>query len=213
MKTIQLLIIFCTLALQAQVGINTETPNQMLSVNGKVELADDAVAPTEGTMRFNATETDFEGYAGGAWQSMTGRSFFPKNAIPYFGYASGILPGTVENIIFRNAANGSGYFTTVPAGKFMIVTSVTFRPNALFSSDPAQYLSIGPKLNTATYPDYQRTLLIGVKAHQINRLAGENGFLFIVRPGENLAISNQATSTQNWEARVTGFLVDDLDFN
>lgn len=213
MKTIQLLLIFCTLALQAQVGINTETPNQMLSVNGKVELADDAVAPTEGTMRFNATETDFEGYAGGAWQSMTGRSFFPKNAIPYFGYASGILPGTVENIIFRNAANGSGYFTTVPAGKFMIVTSVTFRPNALFSSDPAQYLSIGPKLNTATYPDYQRTLLIGVKAHQINRLAGENGFLFIVRPGENLAISNQATSTQNWEARVTGFLVDDLDFN
>lgn len=143
---------------------------------------------------------------------MTGRSFFPKNAIPYFGYTS-VIPGTVENIIFRNAANGSGYFTTVPANKFMIVTSVTFRPNALFSSDPAQYLSIGPKLNTATYPDYQRTLLIGVKAHQINRLAGENGFLFIVRPGENLAISNQATSTQNWEARVTGFLVDDLDFN
>lgn len=67
MKTIQLLLIFCTLALQAQVGINTETPNQMLSVNGKVELGDDAVAPTEGTLRFNAAETDFEGYAGGAW--------------------------------------------------------------------------------------------------------------------------------------------------
>ena len=213
MKTIQLIFLFIMISTQAQVGINTTEPNQMLDVNGKIQIGDDNLPQTEGSMRYNATESDFEGYAGGAWQSMTGRSFFPKNAVPYYGYTSVALPGDIKIVNFRTAANGSGYITTVPANKYMIITSVSFRPNALYSTDSAQYLTIGPKLNTATYPDYQRFLLVAVKAHQINRIVSENGFLFILRPGENLALNNQSISTQIWEARVTGFLVDDLDFN
>ena len=213
MKTLQLILILGALYVQAQVGINTETPNQMLSVNGKVELGDDAVAPTEGTLRFNATETDFEGYAGGTWQSMTGRSFFPKNAVPYYGYTNIVSPGQSIRITFRNAANGNIFHLNVPANKYMIVTSVTFKPTAVYTTDTAQYLEIGPRFSSATHPDYERSIRIAVKAHQINRLVGENGFLFIVRPGEALAMYNSTGSTQRWEARVTGFLVDNLEFN
>lgn len=55
----------------AQVGINTSTPDQVLDVNGKLEIGDDAQAPTPGTIRFNAATEDFEGWTGSRWVSFT----------------------------------------------------------------------------------------------------------------------------------------------
>lgn len=214
MKTLQLILILGALYVQAQVGINTETPNQMLSVNGKVELGDDAVAPTEGTLRFNAAETDFEGYAGGEWQSMTGRSFFPKNAVPYYGFLHFPPgPGQIVNIIFAIDPIDLENWQTVPTNKYLIITSVTLQPNDLYPNDPVQFLKIGPKSPYGNFPDLNRAILVAVKAHQINRLVGENGFLFILHPGEKLVLQNYQSNSQIWTASVTAFLVDDLEFN
>lgn len=55
------------LEITAQVGVNTDTPEQALDINGKVKVGDDATAPTEGTIRYNSTEKTFEGFNGTSW--------------------------------------------------------------------------------------------------------------------------------------------------
>lgn len=57
-----------TIATQGNIGIGTITPSQKLEINGAIKLGN-TVTPTNGTFRFNGT--DFEGYAGGTWQSFT----------------------------------------------------------------------------------------------------------------------------------------------
>lgn len=54
--------LFMILSMSSQVGVNNPTPEQALDVNGKVKLTDDTTAPTAGTIRYDATSSDFEGY-------------------------------------------------------------------------------------------------------------------------------------------------------
>ncbi len=53
------------------IGLATNTPSQKLDINGKLKIADDAATPTAGTMRWNATKQDFEGFDGVKWLSLT----------------------------------------------------------------------------------------------------------------------------------------------
>ena len=72
----RLLLIFVTLlcfsyAFCQGVGIGTTTPNQKLDVNGKLKLADDNISPSKGTIRWNESAQDFEGFDGIQWLSLT----------------------------------------------------------------------------------------------------------------------------------------------
>ncbi|MES2774062.1 MAG: FG-GAP repeat protein [Bacteroidota bacterium] len=61
--------------LQAQnLGIGTSSPGQKLHVNGKIKVADDATTPSAGTIRWNSTSQDFEGFNGTQWLSLTAGS-------------------------------------------------------------------------------------------------------------------------------------------
>lgn len=74
MKKLNLLILSLvfTASLYAQnVGINNETPSQTLDVNGKLKIGNDANTPEAGTMRFNNTTSEFEGYNGLTWVSLS----------------------------------------------------------------------------------------------------------------------------------------------
>lgn len=53
------------------VGIGNFSPSQRLEVNGKVKITDDGNAPSSGTIRYNTTLKDFEGFNGTTWQSFT----------------------------------------------------------------------------------------------------------------------------------------------
>ena len=53
------------------VGIGTETPTQKLDVNGGLRIGNTNTANT-GAIRWNETKSDFEGYNGAAWVSLTG---------------------------------------------------------------------------------------------------------------------------------------------
>ena len=53
------------------VGIGTETPTQKLDVNGGLRIGSTNTANT-GAIRWNETRSDFEGYNGAAWVSLTG---------------------------------------------------------------------------------------------------------------------------------------------
>ncbi|MFM2392936.1 MAG: hypothetical protein RLZZ546_918 [Bacteroidota bacterium] len=67
-----------------KVGVNTPTPEQSLHVNGKIKLGNDDVSPVAGTMRFNPSTDDFEGYDGTKWISFTRSS----NGQPTWGNQS-----------------------------------------------------------------------------------------------------------------------------
>ncbi len=49
----------------SNIGINTTAPGQMLTVAGKIQIGNDAIAPTAGTMRWNGS--NFQGYDGFIW--------------------------------------------------------------------------------------------------------------------------------------------------
>ena len=51
------------------VGIGTSSPTQKLDVAGKIKVGDSAATPTAGTIRW--TGSDFEGYDGTQWVSLT----------------------------------------------------------------------------------------------------------------------------------------------
>ena len=54
---------------QNNVGIGTTSPQAKLDVAGKIKVGDDSVSPTAGVIRW--TGSDFEGYDGSAWKSLT----------------------------------------------------------------------------------------------------------------------------------------------
>ncbi len=53
------------------VGIGSASPAQKLDVTGAIQLGTTAT-PTTGTVRWNSTFKDFEGYDGAIWNSITG---------------------------------------------------------------------------------------------------------------------------------------------
>ncbi len=60
-----------TIIKNGKTGIGTDTPAQKLEVSGKLKVGDDEATPTAGTIRWNSTTNDFEGYTGTEWLSLT----------------------------------------------------------------------------------------------------------------------------------------------
>jgi hypothetical protein len=50
-----------------KIGVGTNIPSQLFSVNGKINVADDLINPTNGSIRYNASINKFQGYANGIW--------------------------------------------------------------------------------------------------------------------------------------------------
>lgn len=97
-----------------KVGVNTSMPGQSLQVNGKIQLGDDLVAPVAGTIRWNNSSNDFEGFDGTQWLSLT-----KKDATG--GWGSGIA--TNENQGLTQAVDTGdifGYSVSI-SGDFAIV--------------------------------------------------------------------------------------------
>lgn len=90
---VYLVIFFPALLFGQNIGIGTVTPAQKFAINGKLEIGDDTAAPSPGTIRFNSTNNDFEGWNGTQWLSLTfNQENIPKNQTPsliddsaYFG--------------------------------------------------------------------------------------------------------------------------------
>ena len=54
-----------------KVGVSTTNPTQALHVAGKLRIGDDGTAPEAGTIRWNTSTEDFEGFNGTVWLSLT----------------------------------------------------------------------------------------------------------------------------------------------
>jgi hypothetical protein len=84
------------------VGIGTITPLQTLDVNGGLRIGETSTAST-GSIRWNETKSDFEGYNGVAWVSLTGgkgkwgdqATFSTENEASQISLVYGDKPGTL----------------------------------------------------------------------------------------------------------------------
>ena len=189
----------------SQVGVNTNDPDQALDVNGKVKLADDATTPTAGTMRYESTAGEFQGYNGASWQSFGGGRVLPSDgAIPI--YASGTV-SSGSNIALTIRDYNGNFYTTPPAGKLFIVMDYHINPSNV-STTGNYYTSIqsisninfnGP--NTRTHRFSAQT-----QVHESSGLAP----IFVVGAGRILKASNLSTSSGPVSFHAAGFLVDDI---
>ncbi|MGB3801214.1 MAG: hypothetical protein WA952_15465 [Lewinella sp.] len=204
------LLLFFSHQSVAQVGVNTADPEQALDVNGKIKLADDAIAPSAGTLRYNAEEGDFEGYDGNEWKSLTIDDAGPSNPVAYYGETSGVGRGESETVEFSPWDTGSD-FTNVPAGKYFLITYLEYHANGLGTDN----FLVKAFINVRTESDgYVNTLNFDGPAGSLTaRIGSRDNPIFILRAGDYLQLNHATTSEKNFiELSARGFLVDDLDF-
>ncbi len=101
-----LLILLPVLIPAQNVGIGTVLPNQKLSINGKLRVGNDATPPTTGTIRFNTSTLDFEGWTGNEWKSFTFNNSDISTGYMDPNGASGDNFGESVDIDFETAAAG-----------------------------------------------------------------------------------------------------------
>lgn len=215
MKNLIFILLFAVpVFAQAQIGVNTEEPSQALDVNGQIQVGEDSSAPEEnGAIRYNTTEQDFEGYSNGQWNSFTSqaRGPIPAGARPIYG-AVILRVEDLETFEFEYA-DGSGSFTTIPAGKHVLITSII--PFNNFGSGAGQpgdrySIIIGPKNEQNVYPDLNRGLRIEGYRNEMRVFNDPYGLLVVGNGGEIIKAYSSQHSDLVWNVNVKGFLVDEL---
>lgn len=206
--------------LSAQVGVNTQSPSQALDVAGKIRVADDAMPPDRGTIRFNAQNREFEGYDGTEWKilSLTKSSDTPTAPIPYGGFSSPVAVGNQEavNCTFEKSAvltgtPGPSTFTTVPDDHYFIITHINVLDNNLSSGEERMNVSIRAGAN---FSRFSTALRYAGTNHSFPPITGSlTSPLIILRPGERIRIFNNANASQTTlNVAFRGFLVEDLTY-
>ncbi|MDO5656279.1 MAG: hypothetical protein Q4G27_09085 [Flavobacteriaceae bacterium] len=199
----------------AQVGVNTEHPNQMLSVNGKVEIGDDTAPPTEGTMRFNRENTQFEGYNGRNWNRLAGSNGgFPHIIAHITGLVSVHPEYGIVSLFLTDETNGLPIGAEVPADTYLLVTDI-FIESSNFPGSVNDFcnISLGPVLTSGNFIDVYREHRISVSnMRNVHRITAGHSPLFIVRPGESLKVFSYFNSAHVY-VKIKGFFVSDLNYN
>lgn len=202
----------------AQTGINNNNPEQILDVGGKVKIADDTNAPTAGTIRYNNTTNDFEGHNGSAWNSFTQQPNIeipeppsgpiPRGARPV--HAQAILTvGETEDLDFQFLSNPSSTFTQVPAGEFLFITSVEVYSNDLGTNG---IFSVGLTPTVNGGGNGRRSNTFRGNRMSTNHFTDQYGLLVTGRSNETISVSNASISDFTVNVRVSGFVVDNLDY-
>ena len=217
-STLLPIALFSAAALAAQVGVNEPSPRQALDVNGKLEISDDARAPTAGTLRYNAAAGRFEGHDGTAWTDLGASATaaaLPSGPVPVGVAVQLPTDGSVITVPFSDAADRT-IFTVVPEGKALILTSVNVLPVGIEFDPEARYaVSLNPAKDPTTFPDYNFGYSLAGVSGESKHIDGALAPLIVVRAGEILR-GQQADLANNAEAEIAvnlrGFLVDDLEY-
>jgi hypothetical protein len=206
-----LCFLFFSLACFAQVGVNNATPEQALDVNGKIKLTDDSTAPSAGTLRYNAGEDDFEGYNGSEWKSLTTSGAGPGSPVPMFGSTNAVSRGDNGDIVLKSWDGSVGSFTTVPNGKYFIVTAVMYKDNNLDIVDRnvvAEMYSMAPGGVFLANIRFQ-----GLESILRPIIGDLDNPLLVIRPGGTVRLYHYNGSEEpTIDVDIRGFLVDDLDY-
>jgi len=107
---------FLCISYAQNIGIGTNTPSQKLDVNGAIEIGGTTMN-TPGAIRWNESKSDFEGYNGHAWVSLTGgkgkwgdqNTYCTEN-----GSTSEVLMNTAYGLAYDLAAEGDWMVAGAP---------------------------------------------------------------------------------------------------
>jgi hypothetical protein len=101
------------------IGIGTTTPSEKLEIDGAINVGINAdLSPEAGTIRWNDNITDFEGYTGTQWKSLTKqKSNFGNQDIIYNSTESNKLKASdaAADDQFGNSVSISGNYAIVGA--------------------------------------------------------------------------------------------------
>lgn len=204
-----LLLLFVSTSILAQkVGVQINTPEQAVHIKGKLKVEDDNHPPTRGTIRY--TPDDFDGYTGNGWTSFTsqGNTNLPSNPVPVYGSSYSITVGEANQLVTFNRFSDLTSFSTIPNGKYLLITSVLIEPNGLNASGTFDATFGRAPANSISQQSAHRVL--GTQFSEFYK--DPFGILNIVRGGETFRITNESSSDYSINIKVRGFLVDDLNF-
>ena len=207
----------------AQVGVDNADPEQTLDVGGKVKIADDATAPTDGTIRYNEADGTFEGYADGQWEVLN-QSALPDQPMPVTLAMFNTLPSTTyEDIDFLDThgnpilflSNIDGNPRAVPPGYLLVIDMIEvmgmarnadeqFRVNIVASR--ADETPEAGRVNPQVY-------VSGSSKGGNVTLGSGRAPIIVVEEGQQLVLLNDSppSNTDGIRMIATGFLVQDLD--
>lgn len=194
----------------AQVGINTDTPNQALDVNGKIKIGNDGTAPTEGTVRYSSNG-DFEGYRANGWESFTNNrnGNLPSNPVPITSFINNISP---SSSVFCTIYDWSGSsFINVPTGKKVIITGIYPSPNSASISNLFYALSLSAYTSSDSIIIYSRIRLSSYD-NETRYISGDQAPLIVLNEGDKLNVFNYGSSELGMSVSIRGFMVDDLNY-
>lgn len=195
-------------AARAQVGVNQAKPEQTLDVNGKIKVGDDAAIPTDGTVRYNAAEGDFEGRTGGNWKSFTQAGGVPYVNAEAFGGAVTVARNANANLrLFPLQGNGASLGDTPPAGKIFVVTHMA---PAITSFDATSRYSILVQRISGLI--FAQAMFLNCQSADCPATYGDPVPLMILEPGDVIRVTNNSFSSGSVRLGVRGFLVDALDY-
>ena len=207
-----ILIVIAFTSSFAQVGINTDNPDQALDVDGKVKIGNDGRTPTEGTIRYGATG-DFEGYTAEGWNSFTEQNSgpLPGNPVPLTGFLNIISPGQVEDFYFYDW--DGNFFLDVPIGKKVIVTGIYPSPNSAAATNDFYALSIASYGDSgSTIRNYSR-IRISSYDNESRYISGDQAPLIVLNEGERVKVFSYGTTEITMAVSLRGFLVDNLEYD
>ncbi|MGB3798360.1 MAG: hypothetical protein WA952_01025 [Lewinella sp.] len=207
--------LLCTLLLftihgNAQVGVNNADPEQALDVNGKIKLADDGIAPSAGTLRYNASEGEFEGHNGIEWSSLSGvgGGTVPyQGAIPIWGTVSASPSSSSEAVFLTLDGTTVDIGTTAPAGKILVLTYAQATTTTF--NESSRYSILLQIVRSGTFAQSMR---MNCQTADCPPMVSESGPLFLVAPGDEIRATNNSFSSGEIRIEFRGFLVDALDY-
>ncbi len=211
---LSILTLLFSMSLYGQnVGINTPAPKQILDINGKIVLSDDAAIPTAGAIRYNSTLKQHEGFNGTNWESLSARSTgnLPTNPVPIYGVAIISPAGRTSATIIRSV-DDNGFYTAIPAGKFLLVNN--FHIESLDGTTSGKMIVVagpGTSLNGGPLPNSERIIDVS-RNSTYDLIAGGGSPLWIVRGGNYFNIENNSSPATTLRISIQGYLVDDLKY-
>lgn len=215
-----LIIVLAPLSLTAQVGVNNNDPEQTLDVNGKVKIGNDDTTPSDGTVRYNDIEEDFQGYADGEWQSLT-KSNSPTVDLPIPAiYTSFDVPSdgiwSVDEIDMRETWGNSAIRTSftdfaVPPGYMFVVDQICIigRDGSGADKDAFFYSGIR-RQNSAGNPINPQIYISGNRSEGPACIQGSRNPVMILSPGQQFEALNGNESEANIRVLISGAFVTDL---
>lgn len=203
----------------SQMGILEPDPDQALDVNGKIEIGDDARAPTNGTLRYNDDVDDFEGYAGGEWHSLT-QSAVAGSPQPVV-FAEFGLPNTNTWTDFDRSYDYTLFDPTtdltnvvVPVGKIFVVEQICATLSSGTNGDDYFYASVRPTEMLGNGDQTNRNpqiVISGGRRDGTTCIQGNRAPLLVVKNQGSIKAWNSSNSGGQLRILVYGFYVDQLE--